>query len=104
MKTTYHVIIVLLLSSCSFFKPYHPIQRQGAPIEQTAIEQLTLGMSKSQVTYLLGLPILTDAFTEDQWQYLFTEKTKDDVQIKQKLILQFENEQLSDIQQAKSQP
>ncbi|MFT6656285.1 MAG: outer membrane protein assembly factor BamE, partial [Marinomonas primoryensis] len=36
------------------------------------LSQLQVGMSESQVTYLLGNPMLKDTFKPDEWHYLYT--------------------------------
>lgn len=50
-----------------------PIQ-QGNLITQDMVNQLKPGMTKRQVRYLLGTPILIDTFHENRWDYLYTNK------------------------------
>lgn len=45
--------------------------QQGNYLEPAALEQLAVGMTRSQVRYLLGTPMLPDAFDKDRWDYLF---------------------------------
>ena len=45
--------------------------QQGNYLDPAALEQLQLGMTRSQVRYLLGTPMVPDAFDKDRWDYLF---------------------------------
>ena len=44
-------------------------------IEQSAVEQLQVGMSRQQVQVLLGSPSIADPFHHDRWDYTATERT-----------------------------
>ena len=50
-----------------------PIQ-QGNLITQEMVNELRPGMTKQQVRYLLGTPLLIDTFNEDRWEYLYTNR------------------------------
>lgn len=50
-----------------------PVQ-QGNQLTQDMINDLELGMSKEQVLYLLGTPLLIDTFNESRWQYMYTNR------------------------------
>ncbi len=45
--------------------------QQGNFLEPRAVEQLQVGMTRSQVRYLLGTPMVPDAFDRDRWDYLY---------------------------------
>lgn len=51
-----------------------PIQ-QGNFLDTKDIEQVTTGMTQSQVRYLLGTPMIADPFTKDRWDYMYYLKT-----------------------------
>ena len=50
---------------------YHMPIQQGNFLEQRAVSQLQVGMTRSQVRYLLGTPMVPDAFDKDRWDYLY---------------------------------
>jgi outer membrane protein assembly factor BamE len=50
---------------------YHMAIQQGNFLEQRAVEQLQVGMTRSQVRYLLGTPMVPDSFDRDRWDYLY---------------------------------
>ena len=47
-----------------------PIQ-QGNFLEPKDIDQITAGMTRSQVRYLLGTPMVADPFTSSRWDYVY---------------------------------
>ena len=72
--------------------------RQGNLITQEMVNELRPGMTKQQVRYLLGTPLLIDTFNEDRWEYLYTNRpgsiTKQVEIEKQRLELRFQNGRL----------
>jgi outer membrane protein assembly factor BamE len=53
------------------FTPYRPDIQQGNFVSQEMLEQLKAGMTRDQVKFLLGTPLLTDAFHANRWDYPF---------------------------------
>ncbi len=45
--------------------------QQGNYLEGRTVDQLQVGMTRSQVRYLLGTPMVPDAFDKDRWDYLY---------------------------------
>jgi outer membrane protein assembly factor BamE len=46
--------------------------QQGNYIKDDKVAQLKVGMTKRQVQYLMGSPIIQDAFHPDRWDYVFS--------------------------------
>jgi outer membrane protein assembly factor BamE len=57
----------LLLSACI----YRIDIQQGNLLEQRDIEQVEVGMTRSQVQFLLGTPMVADSFHRDRWDYAY---------------------------------
>jgi outer membrane protein assembly factor BamE len=57
----------LLLSACI----YRIDIQQGNLLEQSDIEQVEVGMTRSQVQFLLGTPMVADSFHQDRWDYAY---------------------------------
>lgn len=53
------------------FSPYKLDIQQGNFISQEMAAKLKEGMTKEQVRFLLGVPLLTDMFHDGRWDYLF---------------------------------
>lgn len=45
--------------------------QQGNLLNQTDIEAVKAGMTRSQVRYLLGTPVAADPFRKDRWDYMY---------------------------------
>jgi outer membrane protein assembly factor BamE len=48
---------------------YHLDIQQGNLIDSDAVEQVEVGMSRSAVQFLLGTPMVADAFHQGRWDY-----------------------------------
>jgi outer membrane protein assembly factor BamE len=44
---------------------------QGNLIKQEDIDQVEIGMTKNQVRFLLGTPMIDDPFERDRWDYIY---------------------------------
>ena len=45
--------------------------QQGNFLDQTAVETVQPGMTRSQVRYLLGTPMVADSFNKERWDYIY---------------------------------
>ncbi|HEU4850668.1 MAG TPA: outer membrane protein assembly factor BamE [Telluria sp.] len=54
-----------------FFSPYRPDIQQGNFVSQEMLTQLKVGLTREQVRFVLGTPLLTDVFHADRWDYPF---------------------------------
>lgn len=64
----------LLLNACSYLKfpgVYRIAVQQGNIIDQKKVDQLKMGMSRRQVQFVMGSPLINDAFHEDRWDYIY---------------------------------
>ena len=88
------LVLALSFSGCSVYKM--EIQ-QGNAVSAEAVSQLKPGMTKDEVSTLLGNPLLQDSFHKERWDYVYY-SNKDGKKGKQKNItLIFKNEQLASI-------
>jgi outer membrane protein assembly factor BamE len=55
----------------SWVTPYRIDVRQGNYVSQEMVSQLKPGMSKDQVRFALGTPLLKDMFHDDRWDYVY---------------------------------
>ncbi len=58
---------VVLSSGCV----YRAAVQQGNFLDPRQVSQLQDGMTRSQVRFLLGTPMLPDAFDNDRWDYVY---------------------------------
>ena len=97
------LLISLTLMSCSTILNNLPgvysleIQ-QGNIITQAMIDQLRPGMSKRQVTYIMGSSMLDNFFHKNRWDFLYSAHPTGGEKIQQQISLFFENDQIVGIQ------
>ena len=51
---------------------YRPTIQQGNVVTQEQVNELTPGMTRRQVRFVLGTPMLTDVFHADRWDYAYS--------------------------------
>lgn len=64
----------LLLGACSvdsMVSAYRIDVRQGNYVDQAMVAQLRSGMTREQVRFVLGTPLITDMFHENRWDYVY---------------------------------
>jgi outer membrane protein assembly factor BamE len=74
-----------------------PIQ-QGNIVSKDMLDQLRLGMTKDQVRFVLGTPMLMDMFHSNRWDYTYTLKVGRQPMEKKPLTLFFQDDALVRIQ------
>jgi len=77
LKIIAAALIAVLLAGCSLPKIglprlYKITVQQGNVITQEMVDQLKPGMTRSQVAYIMGEPILRNTFSEDRWDYVYS--------------------------------
>lgn len=93
--------ICVFLSACSSFEfpgVYKLSIPQGNIIEQEQIDQLQPGMTKRQVRFVMGTPILVDTFNDDRWEYIYTLQKSDGERTQKRMTLLFEGDKLTTIE------
>jgi len=60
------------LAGCSFPGVYKIDIQQGNVVTQDMIDQLRPGMTRRQVRFIMGNPLLTDTFHANRWDYLYS--------------------------------
>jgi len=88
------LIILLLIFSCSLPRVYEVVVSQGNLIDEDMMEKLEVGMTESQVKYVLGSPLIADTFTPNRWDY-YTSVTQGNKKFTEKKVtLYFEDQKL----------
>lgn len=57
----------LLLGGCV----YRVDVQQGNIIDPKDVDAIQVGMTRSQVRFLLGTPVVNDAFHDERWDYMY---------------------------------
>jgi outer membrane protein assembly factor BamE len=68
-------LIIIVLAFCLLAMNsgcvYRTTIAQGNYIEQEDLDQLELGMTRAQVRFLLGTPMIDDPFHKNRWDYVY---------------------------------
>jgi outer membrane protein assembly factor BamE len=71
--------------------PYRMEIQQGNYVTQEMVSQLKPGMTKDQVRFILGTPMVNDIFHPDRWDYVYWREQANGTREQRKLIVLFEN-------------
>ena len=63
--------------------------QQGNFLESKLVDQVNVGMTRSQVRFLLGTPMLADSFHPDRWDYLYYFKEGKTQQVERRQLVIF---------------
>tara|TARA_Y100000768_G_scaffold347811_1_gene296326 strand:- start:2422 stop:2754 length:333 start_codon:yes stop_codon:yes gene_type:complete len=88
------LVFVLLLSSCSIPKIFQVVVSQGNLVDQEMLDKLEVGMTESQVKFVMGTPLISDTFYPQRWDYFTSVTQGDKTYTNQKITLFFENNKL----------
>lgn len=50
---------------------YQAAMSQGNLLDQEDIDQVEVGMTRGQIRFLLGTPMIDDPFHDDRWDYIY---------------------------------
>jgi len=98
MKHFLMVVLVLAgLSGCSNWVYKYDIT-QGNFLNQDDVDKLRINMTKEQVEYVLGSPVVQNPFKTDRWHYIHTNKSGKTNETKRtELVVRFENDRLVEV-------
>ena len=67
------VLFFSLVAGCSSVNigPHRIDVQQGNALDQESVARLKPGLSRSQVRFLLGTPLVVDPFRTDRWEYVY---------------------------------
>ncbi|UTW09302.1 outer membrane protein assembly factor BamE [Pseudomonas benzenivorans] len=83
------------LAGCSFPGVYKIDIQQGNVVTQDMIDQLRPGMTRRQVRFIMGNPLLTDTFHSNRWDYLYSIQPGGGQRLQERVSLVFDgNDQL----------
>ena len=88
------VLQLTLAAGCVYVAPVS----QGNLLDQADVDQVEVGMTRNQVRFLLGTPMIDDPFHIDRWDYVYYLKIgRKDAAFKRWLSIHFENDRVTDI-------
>lgn len=101
MRSTFILFIILVStltvgcgSSVPVVKPFKMDIQQGNVVTSKMLLQLRPGMTKSQVKFIMGTPLINDSFHTNRWDYFYQMRRAGKVIEQRRVILDFEKELL----------
>jgi outer membrane protein assembly factor BamE len=94
LSLTVIVTMLLMASGCV----YQAALSQGNLLEQEDVDQVTLGMTRGQIRFLLGTPMIDDPFHENRWDYVYYLRVgRDKAIFKRWISIYFVNDNVSEV-------
>jgi outer membrane protein assembly factor BamE len=97
MRLILPLLMALSLGACSFvgFPGVYKIDvEQGNIVTPEMVGQLKPGMSRRQVRFILGTPLLEDPFDQSRWDYLYVKRNGQTVLSESRLMVVFDGDNL----------
>jgi len=100
-------IVLLLLGGCQqapslpslpTLTPYKMDIQQGNVVTQEMVEKLKPGMTPAQVRFILGTPLVVDAFHKDRWDYVYRFSKAGTLQESRRIVIVFQDDKLARIE------
>ena len=89
------VAVAMIVTSCALPRVYKVTVQQGNVITQKMVDSLKPGMTREQVAYVMGEPVIKNPFDQDRWDYVYTLRVPGVVNDHMKLSLYFTDGLLS---------
>ncbi len=93
------LIPLVIISACSTIASDVPFVYeididQGNVIDQAMVNQLRPEMTKRQVIYIMGSPLLIDPFVSNRWDYIYSEQPGGEDRVQERISLFFAGDSL----------
>ena len=95
------ILLVVLCTSCGTalptIKPYKLDVQQGNVVTSKMLLQLRPGMTKSQVRFIMGTPLIQDSFHGNRWDYAYQLREGGKLIEQRRVILDFQSDLLKTV-------
>jgi len=86
---------LLLLPGCGWPRVHKVVVQQGNVITQAMIDKLKPGMTRAQVAFIMGDPVVHNTFGDNRWDYVYTLENPGVFQASINMSLFFEGDELA---------
>ena len=91
--------VARLLTGCGakvpVIKPFKMDIQQGNVVTSKMLLQLKPGMTKSQVKFIMGTPLIVDSFHTNRWDYFYQMRQAGKIKEQRRVILEFDKDLLT---------
>jgi outer membrane protein assembly factor BamE len=92
------LLVALLVAGCNLITPYKMDIQQGNVITQDMLARVQPGMTRSQVRFALGTPLVVDPFRGDRWDYVYLYMKQGAVTEQRRIVVVFKDDKLARIE------
>lgn len=78
-------------------RPYHLDVRQGNYLTQEMVAQLKPGLTRDQVRFILGTPLVSDPFHANRWDYVYRMQRGYEPAEQRHLVVYFDGNKLASV-------
>jgi len=83
------VLLSLLSAACGALTPYRIEIQQGNYVTQEMAAQLKPGLTRDQVRFVMGTPLVSDIFHEERWDYVFVRQRANSREVEHRRVAVF---------------
>jgi outer membrane protein assembly factor BamE len=88
-RTLVILSLSLLSAACSLLTPYRMEIQQGNYVSQEMVAQLKPGLTRDQVRFVMGTPLVSDIFHDERWDYVFVRQRANSTEVERRRIAVF---------------
>ena len=90
------LLLALGLAGCV----YRMDIQQGNLLDAEQVDQVEVGMTRSQVRFLLGTPMVVDSFDADRWDYVYSlRRGRSGEVVRRHLVVWFDGDKVSRVEE-----
>ena len=86
------ILVASLVAGCNVITPYRMEIQQGNVVTREMVAKLQPGMTRSQVRFALGTPMVVDPFRTDRWDYIYSFEKGGKVTEQRHIVVIFQND------------
>jgi len=99
LNTALLTIALLAATGCSYLPSLPSVYKidiqQGNVVTQDMIDQLRPGLTKRQVQYVMGTPLIEDTFNQSRWDYVYSLQPGGETRQQESISLFFKDDLLT---------
>jgi outer membrane protein assembly factor BamE len=100
MRPAAALAVAILSTACVAGCVYRMDIQQGNLLDAEQVEQVEVGMTRSQVRFLLGTPMVIDSFDAERWDYVYSLRRGHSRKVERRhLVVWFEGDKVTRIEE-----
>jgi outer membrane protein assembly factor BamE len=102
MRPVIVILAAIALTQTACISLYVPALRQGNLVTSEKMDEVKIGMTRNQVSFVLGTPLIADPFHKDRWDYYYVYQANSEQgkNIREHVIIHFEDGKVAKIEQS----